>query len=88
MADSSEPGDLGDEITRELQRLFPGDRMQRIVERLGIEDNDEDFEFVADLISAVFTRGIEFGAVEVAAQEIEAGHQMQPEIKIAHVDLP
>lgn len=87
MADQ-ERGDLGDEITRELQRLFPADRMQRIIDRLGVEGTDEDVEYIADLISAVFTRGIEFGAVEVTAQEIEAGRQMRSEINVAHVDLP
>jgi len=86
--DPPQQGDLENEITRELQRLFPADRMQRIVERLGIEGSEEDIEFIADLISAVFTRGLEFGAVEVTAQEIEAGRQLQAEIDIAHVDLP
>ena len=88
MDDPPQQGDLENEITRELQRLFPADRMQRIVERLGIEGSEEDIEFIADLISAVFTRGLEFGAVEVTAQEIEAGRQLQAEIDIAHVDLP
>jgi hexokinase len=89
MADEPERGgDLSDEITRELQRLFPAERMQRIIDRLGLEGTDEDVEYLADLISAIFTRGIEFGAVEVTAQEIEAGRQMQSEINIAHVDLP
>lgn len=88
MADPPERGDLADEITREMQRLFPPDRMQRIVERLGIEGSEEDVEFIADLISAVFTRGLEFGAVEVTAQEIEAGRELESEISIAHVDLP
>jgi hexokinase len=88
MADEPERGDLSDEITRELQRLFPAERMQRIIDRLGLEGTEEDVEYLADLISAIFTRGIEFGAVEVTAQEIEAGRQMQSEINIAHVDLP
>jgi len=88
VADPPERGDLADEITREMQRLFPPDRMQRIVERLGIEGSEDDVEFIADLISAVFTRGLEFGAVEVTAQEIEAGRELESEISIAHVDLP
>lgn len=88
MDDPPERGDLADEITRQMQRLFPAERMQRIVERLGIEGSEEDIEFIADLISAVFTRGIEFGAVEVTAQEIEAGRELESEIKIMHVDLP
>lgn len=88
MADPPERGDLANEITRQLQLLFPADRMQRIVERLGIEGSEEDVEFIADLISAVFTRGVEFGAVEVTAQEIEAGRQLEAEIDIAHVELP
>lgn len=86
--DPPQPGDLADEITRELQRLFPAERMQRIVQCLGIEGSDEEVEFIADLISAVFTRGLEFGAVEVTAQEIEAGRELDSEISIAHVDLP
>ena len=88
MADPPQRGDLADEITREMQRLFPAERMQRIVERLGIEGNEADIEFLADLISAVFTRGIEFGAVEVTAQEIEAGRELNSEINVVHVDLP
>jgi hexokinase len=88
MADPPERGDLSDEITRQLQTLFPAERMQRIVERLGLEGTDEDVEYLADLISAIFTRGIEFGAVEVTAQEIEAGRELSSEISIAHVDLP
>ncbi len=79
---------MADEITRELQRLFPHDRMERILEALGLEETEEHLQYIADLISAVFTRGIEFGAVEVTAQEIEAGRQMQSEISLAHVDLP
>jgi hypothetical protein len=79
---------LSDEITRELQRLFPAERMQRILERLGLEETEENLEYLGDLISAIFTRGIEFGAVEVTAQEIEAGRQMQSDISVAHVDLP
>ena len=88
MADPPERGDLADEITREMQRLFPAERMQRIVQRLGIEESEADIEFLADLISAVFTRGIEFGAVEVTAQEIEAGRELHSEIKVVHVELP
>lgn len=88
MADQPERGDLSDEITRELQRLFPADRMQRVIERLGLEGTDADVEYVADLISAIFTRGLEFGAVEVTAQEIEAGRPLQSDINIVHVDLP
>jgi len=86
--DPPKRGDLADEITREMQRLFPAERMQRIVQRLGLEGNEEDIEYIADLISAVFTRGIEFGAVEVTAQEIEAGRELESEINIAHVELP
>ena len=82
-----EPGDVRDDITRELARLFPHDRMQRIMDRFGIE-RDEDAQFVVDLISATFTRGIEFGAIEVTAQQIQAGQQLEPQIDIAHVDLP
>ena len=88
MADPPQRGDLADEITREMQRLFPAERMQRIVQRLGIEGSEQDIEFIADLISAVFTRGIEFGAVEVTAQEIEAGRELNSEINVVHVDLP
>jgi hypothetical protein len=82
-----EPGDVRDDITRELARLFPHDRMQRIMDRFGV-DTDEDAQFVVDLISATFTRGIEFGAIEVTAQQIQAGQQLEPLIDIAHVDLP
>ena len=82
-----EPGDVRDDITRELARLFPHDRMQRIMDRFGIE-TDEDAQFVVDLISATFTRGIEFGAIEVTAQQIQAGQELEPQIDIAHVDLP
>ena len=82
-----EPGDVRDDITRELARLFPHDRMQRIMDRFAIE-TDEDAQFVVDLISATFTRGIEFGAIEVTAQQIQAGQQLEPQIDIAHVDLP
>ena len=88
MADPPQRGDLAEEITREMQRLFPAERMQRIVQRLGIEGSEQDIEFIADLISAVFTRGIEFGAVEVTAQEIEAGRELNSEINVVHVDLP
>jgi hypothetical protein len=85
-----DPEDIGmyDDITRELQRLFPPDRMQRIMDELGLVGSEEDYEYLGDLISAIFTRGIEFGAVEVAAQQIEAGADVQPQIEIAHVDLP
>lgn len=83
-----EPGDMHDDITRELQRLFPPDRMQRIVDGLGLAGTEEDFGYLGDLISAVFTRGIEFGAVEVAAQQIEAGAEVHPQIEIVHVELP
>lgn len=82
-----EPGDVREDITRELARLFPHDRMQRIMDRFGVE-TDEDAQFVVDLISATFTRGIEFGAIEVTAQQIQAGQQIEPQIDIAHVDLP
>lgn len=82
-----ETGDIREDITRELARLFPDDRMQRIGDRLGLL-GDEDFQFVIDLISATFTRGIEFGAIEVAAQQIEAGSEISPVVEIAHVDLP
>ncbi|HEX8156392.1 MAG TPA: hypothetical protein VF526_03300 [Solirubrobacteraceae bacterium] len=83
-----ESGDLFEDITRELGRLFPADRMQRIMERLEIEPIEENVQFLIDLISATFTRGIEFGAVEVTAQQIEAGEPLHPQIEIAHVDLP
>jgi hypothetical protein len=83
-----ESGDLFEDITRELGRLFPADRMGRILERLEIEPTEENVQFVIDLISATFTRGIEFGAVEVTAQQIEAGEQLHPQIEITHVDLP
>jgi hypothetical protein len=82
-----ESGDIREDITRELARLFPDDRMQRIGDRLGLF-GDDDFQFVIDLISATFTRGIEFGAIEVAAQQIEAGSEISPVVEIAHVDLP
>jgi hypothetical protein len=82
-----EPGDVREDITRELARLFPQDRMQRIMDRFKV-DSDEDAQFVVDLISATFTRGIEFGAIEVTAQQIQAGQQLEPQIDIAHVDLP
>ncbi|MEA2233220.1 MAG: hypothetical protein QOD83_3036 [Solirubrobacteraceae bacterium] len=83
-----EPGDLFEDITRELGRLFPADRMQRIIARLEIDPSEENVQFLIDLISATFTRGIEFGAVEVTAQQIEAGEQLNPQIEITHVDLP
>jgi hypothetical protein len=82
-----EPGDVREDITRELARLFPQDRMQRIMDRFKVE-SDEDAQFVVDLISGTFTRGIEFGAIEVTAQQIQAGQQLEPQIDIAHVDLP
>jgi hypothetical protein len=83
-----ERGDVREDITKQLAVLFPHDRMERIVERLRLETED-DFQFVVDLISATFTRGIEFGAVEVTAQQIELGQQTAPAtIEIAHVDLP
>ena len=83
-----ERGDIRADITKQLALLFPHDRMERIVERLRVE-REEDFQFVVDLISATFTRGIEFGAVEVTAQQIELGQQTGPAtIEIAHVDLP
>jgi hypothetical protein len=83
-----ERGDIREDITKQLAVLFPVDRMERIAERLRLE-TDEDFQFVVDLISATFTRGIEFGAVEVTAQQIELGQQTAPAtIDIAHVDLP
>ncbi|HEY1539897.1 MAG TPA: hypothetical protein VGF63_10905, partial [Solirubrobacteraceae bacterium] len=72
MSDEPERGDIREDITKELARLFPDDRMQRIGDRLTLS-GDEDFQFLIDLISATFTRGIEFGAIEVAAQQIEAG---------------
>jgi hypothetical protein len=77
-----------EDITRELQRLFPADRMERIVDRLGLEGTEEDFEYLGDLISAIFTRGIEFGAIEVAAQQVQATPEVYPQIDIAHVELP
>jgi hypothetical protein len=82
-----EPGDVRLDIVKELARLFPDDRMQRIGDRLELS-GDEDFQFVIDLISATFTRGIEFGAIEVAAQQIQAGAEIAPVVDIAHVDLP
>ena len=85
--DEPEPGDVRDDIVKELARLFPDDRMHRITERLGLTD-DEDLQFIIDLISATFTRGIEFGAIEVSAQQIQAGVEMAPVVEIAHVDLP
>src|SRR5204863_5197679 len=57
-----EPGDVREDILRELALLFPGDRLQRIGDRLALS-GDEDFQFIIDLISATFTRGIEFGAI-------------------------
>jgi hypothetical protein len=88
VTEPSEPGDMYEDITRELQRLFPADRMERIVDRLGLEGTEEDFEYLGDLISAIFTRGIEFGAIEVAAQQVQATPEVYPQIDIAHVELP
>jgi hypothetical protein len=83
-----ERGDIRDDITKQLAVLFSPDRMERIAMRLGLE-TEEDFQFLVDLISATFTRGIEFGAVEVTAQQIELGQQTVPAtIDIAHVELP
>jgi len=83
-----ERGDVREDITKQLALLFPHDRLERIAERLRLQDED-DLQFVIDLISATFTRGIEFGAVEVTAQQIELGQQTVPAtIEIAHVDLP
>lgn len=83
-----ERGDIREDITKQLALLFPHDRMERIVERLRLQDED-DVQFVIDLISATFTRGIEFGAIEVTAQQIELGQQTAPAtIEIAHVELP
>ena len=82
-----EPGDVREDITRELARLFPQDRMQRIMDRFK-DESDEDAQFVVDLISGTFTRGIEFGAIEVTAQQIQAGQELHPQIDITHVDLP
>jgi hypothetical protein len=82
-----EPGDVRLDIVKELARLFPDDRMQRIGDRLGLS-GDEDFQFIIDLISATFTRGIEFGAIEVSAQQIQAGADIAPVVEIVHVDLP
>jgi hypothetical protein len=88
MTEQPEPGDMHDDIARELQRLFPPDRVERIADRLGLAGTDEDFEYLGDLISAIFTRGMEFGAIEVAAQQVELAPEVQPRIEIAHVDLP
>jgi hypothetical protein len=77
-----------DDIKRELQRLFPPDRVERIIDRLGLDGTDDDLEYLGDLISAIFTRGIEFGAIEVAAQQVERAPEVYPQIEIAHVDLP
>jgi hypothetical protein len=86
-SDEPERGDIRDDITKELARLFPDDRVQRIGDRLALS-GDEDFQFIIDLISATFTRGIEFGAIEVAAQQIEAGSEITPVVEMVHVDLP
>jgi hypothetical protein len=88
MTDPPERGDMHDDIARELQRLFPPDRMQRIADRLGLAGSEEDFEYLGDLISAIFTRGLEFGVIEVTAQQIELSQEVHPRIEIAHVDLP
>ena len=85
--EETEPGDVREDILRELSRLFPDDRMQRIGDRLALS-GDEDFQFIIDLISATFTRGIEFGAIEVAAQQIQAGADIAPVVEIVHVELP
>jgi hypothetical protein len=87
-APEPERGDVREDITKELARLFPDDRMQRIVDRLELQ-TQEDVQYVIDLISATFTRGIEFGAVEVTAQLIELEHDVgRAHIEIAHVELP
>jgi hypothetical protein len=86
-AEEPEPGDVRMDIVKELARLFPDDRMQRIGDRLELS-GDEDFQFIIDLISATFTRGIEFGAIEVAAQQIQAGVEIAPVVEIVHVELP
>lgn len=87
-APQPERGDVREDITKELARLFPDERMQRIVDRLELSTH-EDVQFVVDLISATFTRGIEFGAIEVTAQQIELGHDVgRAHIEIAHVELP
>ena len=85
--EETEPGDVRMDIVKELARLFPDDRMQRIGDRLGLS-GDDDYQFVIDLISATFTRGIEFGAIEVVAQQIQAGSEISPVVEIAHVELP
>jgi hypothetical protein len=85
--EDQEPGDVRLDIVKELARLFPDDRMQRIGDRLELS-GDEDFQFIIDLISATFTRGIEFGAIEVAAQQIQAGAEIAPVVDIVHVELP
>jgi hypothetical protein len=83
-----ERGDVREDITKELARLFPDSRMQRIVDRLELA-TEEDVQYIIDLISATFTRGIEFGAVEVTAQQIELGHDVgRAQIEIVHVELP
>ncbi len=83
-----ERGDIREDITKQLAMLFPPDRMERIAERLRLE-TEEDVQYLVDLISATFTRGIEFGAVEVTAQQIELGQPTAPAtIDIAHVELP
>lgn len=86
--EESARGDIREDITKQLALLFPHDRLDRIAERLRLQD-EADLQFIVDLISATFTRGIEFGAVEVTAQQIELGQHTAPAtIDIAHVDLP
>jgi hypothetical protein len=82
-----ERGDIRNDAAKELLRLLPPDRMQRIADELGLVGTEEQFEYLGDLMSAFFTRGIEFGAVEVAAQQMEAGGPPAT-IQIAHVELP
>jgi hypothetical protein len=82
-----ERGDIRNDAAKELLRLLPRDRMQRIADELGLVGTEEQFEYLGDLMSAFFTRGIEFGAVEVAAQQMEAGGPPAT-IQIAHVELP
>jgi hypothetical protein len=88
VTDQPEPDDMYDDIRRELQRLFPMDRMERIMDQLAIAGTEATLEYLGDLISAVFTRGMEFGAIEVAAQQVQRSPDIQPQIEIAHVDLP
>jgi hypothetical protein len=83
----SDRGDIRNDAAKQLRRLLPRERMERIASELGLEGTDEQFEYLGDLMSAFFTRGIEFGAVEVAAQQMEAGGPPAT-IQIAHVELP